>query len=211
MTREAVFQATGPTSATYSRVKLGAKRDGTITAAHAYLAYEAGAYPGSPVGAGAMCALAPYNIANQVVDGFDVVVNGPKTAAYRAPGAPGVRVRRRGHHQRTGRAARHGPNRAAPEERLEEGTGNAAGQPWPRIGAVEVMETMKSHPHYTSELAGEDVGRGVAVGFWFNGGMESQLQRDGELGRHGLASSSAHRHRRLARVAARCSSPRRSA
>ena len=40
------------------------------------------------VGAGAQCAFAPYNIPNQTVDGFDVVVNGPKTAAYRAPGAP---------------------------------------------------------------------------------------------------------------------------
>jgi CO/xanthine dehydrogenase Mo-binding subunit len=52
MTRDEVFEATGPTSGTFTRVKLGAKRDGTITAAEAYLAYEAGAYPGSPVGGG---------------------------------------------------------------------------------------------------------------------------------------------------------------
>ena len=35
------------------------------------------------------------------------------------------------------------------------------------------MQAMKNHPHYTSELQGEDVGRGVALGFWFNAGMES--------------------------------------
>ena len=52
MTREEVFEGTGPTSGTVCRVKLGAKRDGTFVAADATLAYEAGAYPGSPVGAG---------------------------------------------------------------------------------------------------------------------------------------------------------------
>jgi xanthine dehydrogenase molybdenum-binding subunit len=43
----------------------------------------------------------------------------------------------------------------------------------PRIGAMEVMEAVKNHPHYTSELQGEDVGRGVGFGFWFNAGLES--------------------------------------
>ena len=60
---------------------MGAKRDGTLTAASAYLAYEAGAYPGSPVGAGAQCGFAPYDIPNQQVDGFDVVVHGRKASA----------------------------------------------------------------------------------------------------------------------------------
>ncbi len=35
------------------------------------------------------------------------------------------------------------------------------------------MEAVRDHPHYNSELQGDDIGRGVAVGFWFNGGMES--------------------------------------
>ena len=59
MTREAVFLATGPTSATYNRIKIGAMLDGRITAAEAYLAYAAGAYPGSSVGAGVMCTFRP--------------------------------------------------------------------------------------------------------------------------------------------------------
>ena len=88
MTREAVFLATGPTSASYNRIKLGAMRDGTIVAAEAYLAYAAGAYPGSPMGAGVMTVFGPYYFENQRIDGFDVVTNGPKSAAYRAPGAP---------------------------------------------------------------------------------------------------------------------------
>ena len=88
MTREEVFEATGPTSGTYIRVKIGAKKDGTLTAGEAYLAYEAGAFPGSPVGGGMNGIFAPYDIPNVVIDGYDVVVNKPKTAAYRAPGTP---------------------------------------------------------------------------------------------------------------------------
>ena len=173
MPRDAVFLATGPTSATYCRVRIGAKRDGTITAGYAYLAFEAGAYPGSPVGAGAQCAFAPYDIANQTVDGYDVVLNGPKTSAYRAPGAPAAEY-----------AVEATMNELAEQLGMDqmdlrlknashEGSANAIGAPWPKIGAQEVMLAVKNHPHYLSELHGKDTGRGVALGFWFNGGMES--------------------------------------
>ncbi len=81
-----VLSATGPTSGSYIRVKMGADATGRITAAEAYLAYEAGAFPGSPVTAGMGVLLGPYRIDNVLIDGYDVVVNKPKTAAYRAPG-----------------------------------------------------------------------------------------------------------------------------
>ena len=87
MSRTEVFEATGPTSGTSIRIKMAAKGD-KITAVQADLAYEAGAYPGSSVGAGAMCMLSPYSIENFQIDAYDVVVNKPKSAAYRAPGAP---------------------------------------------------------------------------------------------------------------------------
>ena len=86
MTRREVFEGTGPTPGSYIKVKMGADKDGNLKAAHAYLAYEAGAFPGSPVGAGSQCVFAAYDIPNVAIDGFDVVVNKPKTQAYRAPG-----------------------------------------------------------------------------------------------------------------------------
>ena len=88
MSREEVFRATGPSSASHCTVRVGALRDGTIVAADAQLRYEAGAFAGAPVTPGAMSMFAPYNIANFRVQGFDVRVNKPKVAAYRAPGAP---------------------------------------------------------------------------------------------------------------------------
>ena len=88
MSREEVFRATGPTSGTVCRVKVGAKKNGRITAAKAWLAYESGAFPGAPVGPGAMSIFAPYDLENFLVEGHEVRVNKPKVAAYRAPGAP---------------------------------------------------------------------------------------------------------------------------
>src|SRR5215472_8521481 len=52
MSREEVFRATGPAAGAVIEVRLGAKKDGTITAAEAVLKYQAGAFPGSPVGPG---------------------------------------------------------------------------------------------------------------------------------------------------------------
>jgi len=87
MTRAEVLRASGPTSGSTIRCKMGCTKDGKLVAAQIWMAYEAGGFPGSPVGAGAMTIVAPYNIPHLLVDAYDVVVNRPKTAAYRAPGA----------------------------------------------------------------------------------------------------------------------------
>ncbi|HEY1795266.1 MAG TPA: molybdopterin cofactor-binding domain-containing protein, partial [Stellaceae bacterium] len=88
MSREEVFRGTGPTSGGVIEVKLGAKKDGKIVAAQLVLKYQAGAFPGSPVGPGCMCAFAMYDLPHVHITGYDVVSNRPKVAAYRAPGAP---------------------------------------------------------------------------------------------------------------------------
>ena len=86
MSRTDVLTSTGPTSGSYIKVKMGVDANGKITAAKAELLYEAGAYPGSPVGGAMVVLFAPYRIENGMVDGYDIVVNKPRTAAYRAPG-----------------------------------------------------------------------------------------------------------------------------
>ncbi len=88
MNRAEVLRASGPTSGTWIKGRMGATRDGKITAAQFWMAYEAGAYPGSPFAPGAMCCSAPYDIPHLLIDSYDVVVNRPKVAAYRAPGSP---------------------------------------------------------------------------------------------------------------------------
>ena len=174
MSRADVFEASGPTCGSWSRVKIGAKSDGTITAVEVELACEAGAYPGSPVGAGAMCALAAYDIENGTVDGYDVVVNKPKTAAYRAPGAPNAAFAVEQAVDELAEKLGMDPLELRLKNAAKEGTRRVDGPTFNRVGLVETLEAMRDHPHYSAPL-GENQGRGVAIGFWFNIGFDSAV------------------------------------
>lgn len=88
MSREDVFRASGPTSSTSMDIKIGCTNDGRITAATATLRYQDGAFPGIWGMLGAMTAFACYDLENVQSVGYDVLVNRPKVAAYRAPSAP---------------------------------------------------------------------------------------------------------------------------
>jgi xanthine dehydrogenase molybdenum-binding subunit len=175
MTRTEVFESTGPTSGTYITIKAGAKNDGTITGVQAMLAYEAGAYAGSSVGAGMMCMLAPYDINNLVIDGYDVVVNKPKTAAYRAPGAPAAGFAFEQVVDEIAERTGVDPLRLRLQQTAREGTKMSTGAPFARIGHEECVEAALASPHYKTPLEGPNRGRGVASGFWMNVGLKSSV------------------------------------
>ncbi|MCW5980076.1 MAG: xanthine dehydrogenase family protein molybdopterin-binding subunit [Bryobacteraceae bacterium] len=173
MSRQDVFEGTGPTPGSHMRIKMGARKDGRITAAQAYLAYEAGAYPGAMVAPGAMCVFAAYDIPNVVIDGYDVVVNKPSTAAYRAPGATQAAFATESVVDEIAENLGLDPVEFRLMNAAKEGTRRADGPKFRRIGCVEVLEAMRNHPHYRAPLEGPNRGRGVAVGFWFNVGLAS--------------------------------------
>ena len=175
MNRTEVFEATGPTPASYIRVKMGATNDGRITAAEGYLAFEAGAYPGSPVGAGAMCIFSPYNIPNGLIDGYDVVVNKPKSNAYRAPGATNAEFAAESVVDEICEKIGMDPLEFRVLNAAEEGVSRIDGPVFPRIGCIETTEAAMEHPHYAAPLEGKNTGRGVASGFWFNVGLKSSV------------------------------------
>ena len=173
MSRKEVFESTGPTSGSYIKVKIGATKEGKITAAQAYLAYEAGAFPGSPVGAGAQCVFGPYDIPNVVIDGYDVVVNKPKAGAYRAPGATNAGFASETIIDELALKLGFDPLEFRLNNAAKQGTRRATGPVHPKIGMVETLEAMYNHPHWKAPLEGPNRGRGAAVGFWMNGGAES--------------------------------------
>ncbi|MCY3789798.1 MAG: molybdopterin-dependent oxidoreductase, partial [Gemmatimonadetes bacterium] len=154
----------------YMKIKMGAKNDGTITAAHCYMAYEAGAYPGSAVGAGAQCILAPYYIANVTIDAYDVVVNKPKSSAYRAPGAPNAAFASESVIDELAEKIGMDPLEMRLQNSAKEGTRRADGTVYGQIGCEETVQAAKDSEHYHTKLEGPYRGRGVAGGFWFNGG-----------------------------------------
>jgi CO/xanthine dehydrogenase Mo-binding subunit len=173
MTRAEVLRASGPTSGSTVRCKMGCTKDGKLVAAQVWMAYEAGAFPGSPVGAGAMTIIAPYNIPNMLIDAYDVVVNRPKTAAYRAPGATNAAMASETIIDELAQKCGVDPCDFRIMNGAKEGTPQTAGPPYRRIGFIETVEAIKNSPHYKSKLQGPNRGRGVASGFWFNVGLQS--------------------------------------
>jgi len=175
MSREEVFRATGPAAATHMRVKVGVRRDGTLTAATARLCYEAGAFPGSPYQAGAMTVFAPYRLEHLFVESLDVVCNKPKTTAYRAPGAPQAAFALESVLDEIAQSLDLDPIELRLRNAAREGSETPYGPRFRRIGLVECLEAARSHPHASAPL-GPKQGRGVAVGFWFNAGMNSSAE-----------------------------------
>ncbi len=173
MSHREVLAATGPTAASYIRVKMGADRHGRITAAEAYLAYAAGAFPGSPVDAAMGVIFGPYRIENLRIDGYDVVVNRPKTAAYRAPGATNAAFAGETVVDELCEKLGMDPLEFRLLNGVREGDRRADGPVYPRIGYLETLRAARDHPHYTAPLEGPNRGRGVASSFWFNYGGRS--------------------------------------
>jgi CO/xanthine dehydrogenase Mo-binding subunit len=186
MDRAEVFLGTGPTPGSYIRVKMGADAKGRLTAATAYLVYEAGAFPGSPIGPGCSCIFACYDIPNVHIDGYDVVVNKPCTSAYRAPGATNAAFASETVLDEICRKSSLDPLQMRILNGAHEGTRRADGPVYPRIGMIETVQAAQAHPHYKAPLAGPNRGRGVASGFWFNCGLKSSaaahVNADGTVG-----------------------------
>ena len=184
MSREEVFRASGPAPGTCIRVRVGVRRDGRITAGEAELKYEAGAFQGSPVQPGCMCAFAPYDLPNVEVTGYDVVVNRPKATAYRAPGAPQSEFAVESVIDELAKAIGMDPVELRLKNAAKEGTRAAYGPTFGPVGLVETLEAARAHDHYRAPL-GPGQGRGVASGFWFNIGGETcanlNLGEDGTI------------------------------
>ena len=169
MSRADVLEASGPTSGSYMWIKIGATNDGKLTAVQADLKYEAGAYPGSPVGAAMNCIYSPYDVEHLRLDGYDVVNNKPKTTAYRAPGAPGAAFASEQVIDEICRKLDIDPLDFRIMNSAKEGTRRSYGVVNPVIGCIETNEAARDHDHYQTPLEGPNRGRGVATGFWMNG------------------------------------------
>jgi CO/xanthine dehydrogenase Mo-binding subunit len=116
---------------------------------------------------------APYDIPNALIDGLDVVTNTPKTAAYRAPGAPAAAFAAEQLIDELCEKLSIDPIELRLRNAAREGTRQITGPVFGRIGCVEVLQAVKEHPHYSAPLGGPNRGRGVAMGYWGNGGGPS--------------------------------------
>ncbi|MGB8621615.1 MAG: xanthine dehydrogenase family protein molybdopterin-binding subunit [Paracoccaceae bacterium] len=172
MTREEVFRASGPASATSIDIKIGARKDGTITAASATLRYSCGPYSGMWAELGAMTSFACYDLKNVKSVGYEVLVNRPKTAAYRAPSAPMAAFAVESAVDELAHKIGMDPVQFRIKNAAKEGTKSSYGPVYGPIGIGPTLEAVRKHPHMKAPL-GKNQGRGMACGFWFNFGGQT--------------------------------------
>lgn len=185
MTRDEVFRASGPTSATSIDVRIGARKDGTITAAEATLRYSCGPYAGMWAEIGAMTAFACYKLENVKTVGYEVLVNRPKTAAYRAPSAPMAAFAVESAIDELAKEIGMDAVEFRIKNAAQEGTRSSYGPVYGPIGIGPTLEAVKQHPHMKAPLKANQ-GRGMACGFWFNFG--GQTCTDLNIGMDGSVS-----------------------
>src|SRR5579872_4611209 len=184
MSRDEVFKGSGPTSGASMWVKMGVKKDGTLVAADGIFKFQAGAFPGSPVMNGCLCAFAPYNIPAQRAVGYDVVCNRPKSAAYRAPGSPISAFAVESVIDMLATKIGMDPLELRLKNAATIGTPTIFGPKHAHDGYPQTIQALLNHPGYKTKL-GKNQGRGVASGYWFNGGGDSsatlQINADGTV------------------------------
>lgn len=180
MDRKSVFEASGPAPGGLLKIKIGSTKSGKLTAAAADIWLEAGGYPGAAVDPAAQCVFAPYDILNTRIDGYDVVVNKPKSAAYRAPGSPQAAFAMESAVDELCDLGGFDKLEFRLNNASKEGTRRGDGVIFPRIGNIEVIEAAMKSDHWNSPLgtsSSGDIkrGRGVASGYWFNVGLKSSV------------------------------------
>lgn len=181
------FLAGNPAPECAITIRLGAKRDGRLTALDVDLLFDAGAASGSPLGIAAILVGGYYRFPHLRIKGYETKTHRPSSGSYRAPGAQQATFAIESAMNEMG--DRLGLDQI--EIRLlncaEEGDLRPNGGEWPRIGLRQTLEALRDHPAWQQrdEARHRGHGIGVAVGGW-PGGIEPasaacRLDGDGKL------------------------------
>ena len=180
-TRHEDLLAGNPAPQTVITIKLGAKRDGTLTAIQARMLLDSGAYPNALAGFSGFHFASVYRCPNLDIRCDVVQTNKPGTGAYRAPSGPQAYFALESTVQELCQQLEMDPLQFRRINSFKEGDPNLMRGSWPRIGLLECLEQIQQHPLWAQreqarlqvpeELKSWRVGIGLAVGGW-SGGTE---------------------------------------
>ena len=173
LTRSEDFQATNPASAQVTRLKIGARADGTLTGIEARMIVDRGSNAGWGVeGITSLLVAGPYNWEAHDLRGYGVQTNRFTFGAYRAPGAPTAAFALESLLDELAESLGLDPVALRLKNAVVEGDVGISGAPFPVIGAREVLERIAEHPLWAArDSLPEDEGIGMAAGHW-PGGLE---------------------------------------
>ncbi len=171
LTRSEDFQATNPASAQVTRLKVGARQDGTFTAIEGRLIVDRGSNAGWGVeGTSSLLVAGPYRWEAHDLRGYGVQTNRFTFGAYRAPGAPTAAFAVESLLDELAAKLELDPVEMRLRNALVEGDLSVSGNPIPTIGAVEVLERIRKHPLWGKrDSLPEGEGIGLALGYWPGG------------------------------------------
>ncbi len=190
LTRSQDIRAGNPAPQGYFEIKLGAKKDMTITALQAKAVYDSGAFPGSPLMAGGNLLGSYYQTANQEIEGIEVITNRVNQGALRAPGTPQATFAIESAVDMMCEEAGFDRWDFRTKNAVVEGSPMANGRNYPKIGLKEVLAKFKETNFWKNReakpnLPGKKIGVGWAIGGWLGGGAPSSaavvLNPDGTL------------------------------
>jgi CO/xanthine dehydrogenase Mo-binding subunit len=188
MTRREDFLATTPAPSATFELKMGARRDGTLTAMQGRVVFDAGAYPGAPVGIALLLMGSYYQVPHLDLRGYEVLTHKPGSGAYRAPGAVQSTFVVESMMDELARTLGLDPLDFRLKNASKPGDPMVTGQPWPKMGLRECLERLQQERKNRPRLPPRDgrrIGVGVAVGGWM-GGIEPanaacRMDRDGTV------------------------------
>ena len=171
LTRSEDFQATNPASAQITHIRIGARKDGTLTGIEARLIVDRGSNAGWGVeGISSALVAGPYRWEAHDLRGYGVQTNRVTFGAYRAPGAPTAAFALESLLDELAQGLDLDQIELRLRNAVVEGDIGISGSPYPTVGAVEVLERLRDHPlwHERASLP-ESEGVGVAAGYWPGG------------------------------------------
>jgi CO/xanthine dehydrogenase Mo-binding subunit len=190
MTRTEEFLATTPAPPAVIELKVGARRDGTLTALEGRAVFDAGAYAGAPLGIALLLMGSYYQVPNLELRGYEVLTHKPGNGAYRAPGAVQGTFAIESVMDELARATGVDPIDLRLRNASRPGDLMVNGQPWPKMGLVECLERLRVERGRRAAPTGPANGRyrrgtAMSIGGWM-GGIEPanaacRLDRDGTL------------------------------
>jgi CO/xanthine dehydrogenase Mo-binding subunit len=170
-TRSEDFQATNPASAQVTHLKVGARKDGTLTGIQGRLIVDRGSNAGWGVeGTSSLLVAGPYRWEAHDLRGYGVQTNRFTFGAYRAPGAPTAAYALESLLDELAGKLGLDPIEMRLRNAVVEGDLSISGNPIPVIGVVEVLERIREHPLWGARSSlSEGEGIGMAVGYWPGG------------------------------------------
>lgn len=169
------------------QLKVGATRDGIITALQSTMLFDTGASAGSPLQIAAILMGGYYRFPNLEIKGYEILTHKPGAGAYRAPGAQQGSFAIESVIDELAHKLDLDPIEFRLRNCVVEGDERPNGNAWPAIGLKQCLEALRDHEAWRNRDGARAKGRGigVAVGGW-PGGIEPatavcRLDADGKL------------------------------